>query len=61
MLGTVFNIMKLVTKEPYIREYDCKFVDFTHNESEHENEVQIVMWDDTIEYEESTNVAYIKA
>jgi len=52
--------VKLVTKEPYIREYDCKFVDFTHNEPEHVNEVQIVMWDDTIEYEELTNVGYIK-
>ena len=52
--------MKLVTKEPYVREYNCKFVDFTHDELEHENEVKIVMWDDTVEYEESTNVAYIK-
>lgn len=52
--------MKLVTKEPYAREYDCKLVDFTHNESEHENEVQIVMWDDTVEYEESNNISYIK-
>ena len=52
--------MKLVTKESYIREYDCKFVDFAHDEPEHENDVKIVMWDDTVEYEELINIAYIK-
>ena len=52
--------MKLVTKEPYIREYDCKFVDFNHDNPEYENEVEITMWDDTVEYEELTNIAYIK-
>ncbi len=41
--------MKIITKEPYIRVYDCKLVDFTHGEPEHETEVQIVMWDDTID------------
>jgi hypothetical protein len=60
LLGTVNIIMKLVTKEPYVREYDCKFVDFTHNNTEHENDVEITLWDYTVEYEESTNVAYIK-
>ena len=52
--------MKLVTKEPCVREYDCKFVDFTHNNREHENDVEITLWDDTVEYEELINVAYIK-
>lgn len=32
--------MKLVTKKPYIREYDCKFVDFTHDKPENENELK---------------------
>jgi hypothetical protein len=53
--------MILTTKFPYIREYNCKVIDFTHCEPEHESEVQIVMWDGTIEYEEIVNIAYIKA
>ena len=52
--------MKVVTKAPYVREYDCKFVDFTHNNEEYENYVEITLWDDTVEYEEIACIAYIK-
>jgi len=51
--------MKLVTKEPYVHAYDCKFINFNHNEVGHEDEVEIVLKDDTIDYEKITNIDYI--
>ena len=49
--------MELITKDH--RKYHCKLVDFTHGNETHENEVEIKLTDDTVEYEELTNIAYI--
>lgn len=51
--------MKLVTKGFHAKEYDCKLIDYIHGEPEHENEVQILLYDNTIQYEELTNIGYI--
>lgn len=51
--------MKVITKDH--REYnDCKLVDFTHGNEEHENDVLIILSTDVIEFEEINNIAYIK-
>jgi hypothetical protein len=54
--------MKVVTKEPYIREYNCKTIIFATQENNDGNEIHIIeiyAEDGSIEIEEVTNINYI--
>jgi hypothetical protein len=50
--------MKVITKDH--RQLDCKLIDFTHGNEDHENDVLIILSTDIVEFEEITNIAYIK-
>lgn len=51
--------MKLVTKNPNSEAYYCKLIDFTHNNIDRPNTVEIMLMDGSVKYIDIEDINHI--